>query len=134
MRYVVSESGDLQSTASHEGSCDTESTKETVDLEATVAGVTGGKAIEEVACELVTMAIQNAVVELQHEVLKLFQDCMKLLECSFARLVMVRTWSQQFPQRPRRCQATCLWWAVPLQEYLDWVVSSFPMYYRRMHS
>lgn len=66
MRYVVSESGDLQSTASHEGSCDTESTKENVDTEATSAA--GGKGVEDVASELVTIAIQNAVIRLQNEV------------------------------------------------------------------
>ena len=70
---VVSESGDIQSTASHEGSGDAESTKENASAvaEATTAGdIPGGKDIERVACELVTTAIQNAVVELQNEVLK----------------------------------------------------------------
>ena len=67
MWYAVSEFGDLQSTVSHEGSCDTESTKEIVDVETTAAG---GKQIEEIACELVTVAINNAVIVLQHEVLK----------------------------------------------------------------
>ena len=64
MWYAISESGDLQSTESHEGSCDTESTKE----ETTAADATGGKGIEELACELITVAIQNAVIRLQHEV------------------------------------------------------------------
>ena len=77
MWYAVSESGDLQSPASHEGSCDTESTKEIVDVEATAAG---GKRIEEIAGELVTVAINNAVIEIQHEVLKTQIYCMKLLE------------------------------------------------------
>ena len=66
MWYVFSESGDLHSTGSHEGSCDAESTKDNVDSE-TTAG-TGGKGIEAIACELVTVAIQNAVIELQNEV------------------------------------------------------------------
>ena len=85
MWYVVSESGDVQSTASHEGSCDTESTKENIDMETTAAGATGGKGIEEIACELVTTAIHSAVIELQHEVTKLFKLCMKLLEYTFAK-------------------------------------------------
>lgn len=69
MWYVVSESGDLQSTASHEGSCDVESTKESVDTEATSAA--GGKGIKAIASELVTVAIQNAVIRLQNEVREL---------------------------------------------------------------
>jgi len=70
MWYVVPESGDLQSTASHEGSCDTESTKDStaVDADPNTIGVTSGKSIEEIACELATVAIQNAVIELQNEV------------------------------------------------------------------
>ena len=69
MWYVVSESGEVQSTESHEGSCDTESTKENIDMETTGADATGRKGIEEMASELVTVAIQNAVIKLQHEVL-----------------------------------------------------------------
>lgn len=38
------------------------------DADATTADATGGKGIEDTACELVTMAIQKAVIELQNEV------------------------------------------------------------------
>lgn len=69
MWCVVSESGEVQSTESHEGSCDTESTKGNIDMEMTAAAdATDGKGIEGIACELVTVAIQNAVIKLQHEV------------------------------------------------------------------
>ena len=99
MWYVISESGDLQSTASHEGSCDT--------TEAVSAA--GGKGVEDIASELVTMAIQNAVIRLQNEVKKQFISRVKLLEYSFTRLVKVMTWSQLFPRRLRKYQATYLW-------------------------
>lgn len=68
MWYAVSESGDLQSTASHEGSCNAESTKENVGIETTTANTATEKAIEAIACDLVTVAIQNAIAELQNEV------------------------------------------------------------------
>lgn len=80
MWYVASESGEVQSTLSHEGSCDIESTKENVDMETTTAEAAGGKRIEEIACELVTVAIQKALIELRNKVWKLFIGCMKLLE------------------------------------------------------
>lgn len=68
---MVPESGNLQNTASHEGSCDTESTKDSTVTDAntkTTTGVASEKNIEEIVCELVTMVIQNAVTELQNEV------------------------------------------------------------------
>lgn len=69
--YVI-----LESTASHEGSCDADSTKEDTETAAT----TGSKSIEEKACELVTIAIQNAVVELQNEVKIIRISCVKLFD------------------------------------------------------
>ena len=66
MWYVVSESGDLQSGASHEGSCDADNVA--VDTDTTTADTAGEKGIEVMASELVTMAIQKAILELQNEV------------------------------------------------------------------
>ena len=82
MRYVISESGDLHSTGSREGSCDTKSTKDNSDSVTTTA--TDGKGIEEITCEPVNVAIQNAITELRNEVWsKIIQicECIRMLIC-----------------------------------------------------